>query len=74
MIDKQPGMVDRQDRQFGDAARLVEADIDRELVAGLLAGAHEARVADLARQIDLEPVGRIVPRDIGVELRSPAIR
>ena len=65
---QQPGMVGREDRQFGDAARLVEADIDRELVAGLFAGAHEARMADLARQFDLEPVGRIVPRDIGVEL------
>ena len=32
------------------------------------AGADEARVADLARQLDLEPVGRIVPADIGVEL------
>ncbi len=29
---------------------------------------HEAGVADLARQLDLEPVGRIVPADIGVEL------
>ena len=61
-------MVGREDRQFGDAARFVEADIDCELVAGLLAGAQEAGMADLARQIDLEPVRRIVPRDVGVEL------
>src|SRR3569833_2247148 len=61
-------MVRRQDREFGDGARRIEADIDRELVAGVLAGAYEARVAYLARQLDLEPVGRIMPADIGVEL------
>src|SRR3569833_4322688 len=61
-------MVRRQDREFGDGARRIEADIDRELVAGVLAGAYEARVAYLARQLDLEPVGRILPADIGVEL------
>ena len=60
-------MVHRQDGQFGDAARLVEADIDRELVAGLFAGPQEPRMADFARQFDLEPVGRILPADIGVE-------
>ena len=60
-------MVDRQDGQFGDAAGLVEADIDRQLVAGLFAGAQEAGVAELARQFDLEPIRRIMPRDIGVE-------
>ena len=64
---QQPGMVGRKDRQFGDAARLVEADIDRELVAGLFARPQKPRVADLARQFDLEPVGRIMPGDIGVE-------
>ena len=61
-------MVHGEDRQLGDAARRIEADIDRELMAGILARAHEAGVADLARQLDLEPVGRIVPADIGVEL------
>src|SRR5437660_224113 len=34
---QQPGMVGGQNRQFGDAACLVEADIDRKLVAGLFA-------------------------------------
>ena len=35
------------------------------------AAAQEARMRDLVRQIDLQPVGRVVPRDIGVEsLRS----
>ena len=61
-------MVGGEDRQFGDAARLVEADIDRELVAGLFAGADESGMADLARQLDLEPIGGIMPRDIGIEL------
>src|SRR5262245_41515648 len=41
----------------------------RQLVVGLLAVADESRVTDLVRQVDLEPVGRIVPADIGVELR-----
>ena len=60
-------MIGGEYGQFGDAARLVEADIDRQLVAGLFAGAEEAGMADLARQLDLEPVRRIVPADIGVE-------
>ena len=60
-------MVGREYRQFGDGARLVEADIDRELVVGLFAGADEARLADFSLQVDLEPVGRIMPPDIGVE-------
>jgi len=42
---QQPGVVGGQDRQFGDAARLVEADVDREFVAGLLTGADETGVA-----------------------------
>ena len=64
---QQPGMIAGENGQLGDAARLVEADIDRELVFGLFAGLQEAGMADLARQFDLEPVGRIVPADIGVE-------
>jgi len=67
-------MIHRQNGELGNAARLVEADIDRELVAGLFAGAQEAGMPDLARQFDLEPVRRIMPRDIGVELPAPAIR
>src|SRR3954470_18597349 len=62
-------MVDGENRQLGDAARLVEADIDRQLVAGGFAGAQEAGVANLAAELDLEPVRRIVPGDVGVELR-----
>src|SRR5207248_124501 len=50
------------------AACLVETDIDRELVATLFAGADESGLADLAAEINLEPVGRIVSRDIGVDL------
>src|SRR5439155_3161326 len=65
---QQPWMVGREDRQLCNAAGLVETDIDRELVACLFAGADEARLADLPLQIDLEPVGGIVPPDIGVEL------
>ena len=38
-----------------------------EPFAGLLGGAHEASVRQLVRQVDLEPIGRIVARDIGVE-------
>ena len=60
-------MVLGQDRQFGDAADFIEAYIDIELVAALFTGAHEPRVADFVRQIDLEPVCGIVPCDIGVE-------
>ena len=33
-------------------------------LAGRLGRAHEARVRDLVRQVDLEPIGRIVPRDV----------
>ena len=33
-----------------------------------LGGAHEAGMGDLLRQIDLEPIGRIVQADIGVDL------
>ena len=46
----------------------IEADVDGELAWPPFARAHEARMRDLAAEIDLEPVGRIVPRDIGVEL------
>jgi len=60
-------MIGREDGQFGDAARFIEADIDCQLVAGLFAGAQEAGMADLARQFDLEPVRGIVPRDVGIE-------
>jgi hypothetical protein len=42
-------MVHGQNRQFSDAARLVEADIDRELAAGLLIGLDESCVAYLVR-------------------------
>ena len=41
----------------------------REPVARLLAGAHETRVCGLVRQIDFEPVGRIVPIDIALQGR-----
>ena len=72
---QQPGMVGRQDGQLGHAARLVEADIDRERCGRPVRLARRKRAwRDLARQIDLEPVGRIVPRDIGVELGSAASR
>ena len=45
-----------------------------EPLAGGLGVAHEARVRDLVRQVDLEPVGRIVARDIGVELGRRPVR
>jgi hypothetical protein len=53
MIDNSQGWSAGENGQLGDAARLVEADIDRELVAGLFAGSQEAGVADLARQSTL---------------------
>ena len=67
-------MVGREHGQLGDAARRVEADAGGEPLAGRFGGAHEAGVRDLVRQIDLEPVGRIVAGDIGVELLRRPIR
>ena len=60
-------MVLRENRQLGDATRLVEADIDRELVAGFFARAQKTRVALLAAKIDLQPIRRIVPRYVRIE-------
>ena len=37
---------------------------------GLAVVAQEARMRELVRQIDLQPIGRIVARDIGVDLRG----
>ena len=61
-------MIGGKDRQLGDAAPLIEADVDVELLAASFAGAQEARVPDLVPEIDLEPVGRIMPDNVGVEL------
>ena len=67
-------MVGREDGELGRAALDVESGAGREALAGFLGGAHEARVLDLVRQVDLEPIGRIKPSDIAVELvRRPVL-
>ena len=66
---QQPRMIRREDRQFGDAARRVETDAGGKPLIGRLGGAHETRMGDLVRQIDLEPIGRIMARDIGLAQR-----
>ena len=50
----------------------VEREGGGERLARHLGRAHEARMRDPVRQIDLEPVGRIVPREIGVDPLRPA--
>ena len=60
-------MIRREHRELGDAARGVEADGSGERLSGGFGLAHEARMGELVRQIDLEPIGRIKPLDIGVE-------
>ena len=60
-------MILRQDRQFRHATSLVESDIDRKLVIASFTRLDKAGVANFARQFDLQPVSRILPRDIGVE-------
>src|SRR5437588_11048310 len=60
-------MIRREYGELGDAARGVEADRGRKLLAGRLGGAHETGVAEFVRQVDLEPVRRIVPLDVTVE-------
>jgi len=48
-------MIGCEDGQFGDPARFVKADIDRELMAGLFAGAQKARMADFGGPVRPEP-------------------
>ena len=77
-------MVRCEDRELGHAARGVELDGRGELLAAVLGRTHEAGVLDLLGQIDLEPIGRILARDIGLDylgrpildrraMRAPAI-
>ena len=74
MIDSSHGWSGAQHGELGHAARRSKRDRGGERLAGLLGAAHEARMRDLLRQIDLEPVGRIMQRDIGVDLRRRPIR
>ena len=69
---KQPWMVGREYRKLGDAALGVEADRGRQRLAGGFRRAHEARMRELVRQIDLEPIGRVVPRRYRHRARRPA--
>jgi len=62
MIDSSR-MVGRQNRQLGDARISSKPTLIASLWAGLSLARDEARLADLARQLDLEPVGRVVPAD-----------
>ena len=61
-------MVGREYRQLGDGTRFIEADIDRKLVVGLFAGADEVGVGGLAREIDAEQIGRVVPVEVASAL------
>ena len=61
---QQPGMVGRDHREFGDAAEGVGRHFGRERMHFHRAGVQQQRVLDFVRQIDLEPIGRIMPRRI----------
>ena len=61
---QQPRMVGREHRQLGHAARRVEADRGRERLALLRLSRRKRACATLCGEIDLQPIGRIMPRDI----------
>ena len=71
---QQPGMIRRHHGELGHAARGRERDRGGERLSGLRGRTQEARMRDLLRQIDLEPIGRVMQRDIGVDLgRRPIL-
>src|SRR5438045_7189135 len=67
-------MIRREYGELGDAARGLETDRGRKLLAGRLGGAHETGVAELVPQVDLEPVRRIVPLEVTVERIGRPVR
>ncbi len=60
-------MVGRQDGQFGDAARGIEREGCGDRFSRVFGRLHEAGMHDPMWHVDLEPVGRVVPRDIGID-------
>ena len=61
-------MVGRQHGEFGHPARGRKRHRGRERLSGLRRRAQKTRMGDFLRQIDLEPIGRMMQRDIGVDL------
>ncbi len=66
---QQAGMVLRRHGEFGDAAEAVGRDLGgRASACSFSAACRKSACLMLARQVHLQPVGRIVAGDIGVDL------
>src|SRR6202022_5103512 len=61
-------MVGRENRQLGHASRSGEYNRSGERLSGLRDRTQKLRMGDLVRQIDLQPIGRIMQADIGIAL------
>src|SRR5262245_28638400 len=67
-------MIRCQYGELGNAARSIKGNLRGKVFSGRLGCAHEASVTELVRQVNLEPIGRIVPLEISVEFGRRPVR
>ena len=60
-------MIGGCDREFGNAAEPVGCDLCRHGMHVTLSGQQKAGMAGAVLLIDFQPIGRIMPPDIGID-------